>query len=97
MRELTAWRIGGLLLFYALSFGVRPWRLIQTAYHLIRGEKESVLEERLLGLMNEVETANKAKLSVDETPEPSFSRAMPDSNSRPASSYDSASQDRPGS
>jgi anaerobic magnesium-protoporphyrin IX monomethyl ester cyclase len=97
VRELTAWRIGGLLLFYAVSFGVRPWRLIQTAYHLIRGEKESVLEERLLGLMSEVGAANKEKLSGGQNPEPSLQRAMPDQNIRPASSYDSAPQDRPGS
>jgi radical SAM superfamily enzyme YgiQ (UPF0313 family) len=67
-RELTLWRVSGLLLFYSVSFGVRPWRLVQTLSHLLQGKKESVLEERLLGLYHDLVThrERRERARVDE-------------------------------
>jgi radical SAM superfamily enzyme YgiQ (UPF0313 family) len=63
-RELTFWRVSGLLLFYTVSFGVRPWRLLQTLYHLAQGKKESVLEERLLDLFHDLVTHRERRKQV---------------------------------
>jgi hypothetical protein len=50
--RLSSWQLGaarlfGMALFYAVSFGLRPWRLAQTAYRMAVGRYETYLEDRL--------------------------------------------------
>jgi len=47
---LRAYRLLGMTLFYALSFGMRPWRVAQLASNAITGRYESRLEMSLANL-----------------------------------------------
>lgn len=49
-RELGMWRLGGLMLFYAVSYGRRPRRILRTFHNIRGGRAHSVLETRLHGL-----------------------------------------------
>jgi len=40
-RRLTFYRLGGMLLFYTLSYLIRPTRLFRTLWNLLRGREES--------------------------------------------------------
>jgi radical SAM superfamily enzyme YgiQ (UPF0313 family) len=46
-RQLASTRILGMLLFYAVSHLLRPWRLAQTAYRLALGRQETPLDKGL--------------------------------------------------
>jgi hypothetical protein len=46
-RELLAWRLGGIALFYALSHLRRPQRIVQTLWHLYRRDHHTRLEKAL--------------------------------------------------
>jgi radical SAM superfamily enzyme YgiQ (UPF0313 family) len=50
-RALLSARVAGILLFYALSWLVRPWRPFQLAYHAISGKLESRSELALRGFL----------------------------------------------
>lgn len=50
--RLSAWQLGaarlfGMLLFYTVSFGLRPWRVVQMVYRISVGRYETYLEDRL--------------------------------------------------
>jgi hypothetical protein len=47
---LRAYRLLGMTLFYAVSFGMRPWRIVQLASNAITGRYESRLEMSLANL-----------------------------------------------
>ena len=46
-RELGMWRLLGLLVFYAVSYGRRPSRILRTFHNIRGGRAHSVLETRL--------------------------------------------------
>jgi anaerobic magnesium-protoporphyrin IX monomethyl ester cyclase len=48
-RQLAWARLGGQLLFYVVSYLVRPWRSVQTAYHVAIRRHESPMERALGG------------------------------------------------
>jgi radical SAM superfamily enzyme YgiQ (UPF0313 family) len=50
-RTLGVARVVGMLLFYGLSFTLRPWRLAQTCYRMAVGRYETYLEDRLSGFL----------------------------------------------
>jgi len=47
-RELGVWRIVGMLLFYGVSFTVRPWRLLQLVRNVLSRRQESVLDRAMI-------------------------------------------------
>lgn len=50
-RELAVARLFGMGLFYAVSYLVRPWRIVQTLYHIISRRHESPLERSLVDFL----------------------------------------------
>lgn len=53
-RELGIYRVGGLLLFYGLSYLLRPQRFVQTAWHLWRRDHRTRIEKALDTFLNSV-------------------------------------------
>ena len=51
-RELTAYRLGGMLLFYGLSYTFRPQRLFQTLWRLWRHDHRTRIEKALDSLFS---------------------------------------------
>ncbi len=43
-RRLTFYRLGGMSLFYALAYLLRPWRVFKAVSNLITGKEESRLD-----------------------------------------------------
>jgi radical SAM superfamily enzyme YgiQ (UPF0313 family) len=54
---LRAYRLLGMTLFYAVSFGLRPWRVAELAAHALAGRYESRLEMSLANLMRKLTLA----------------------------------------
>lgn len=50
-RQLAAARVLGMLLFYSVSYLVRPWRVVETLVNIARGRHESPLERSLTDLL----------------------------------------------
>lgn len=46
-RQLAATRVLAMVLFYTVSYLVRPWRVVETLAHIARGRHESPLERSL--------------------------------------------------
>lgn len=46
-RELAFWRFFGMGSFFALSYAIRPWRLVRLVRNVIKNESVTVLEQRL--------------------------------------------------
>lgn len=63
MRGMTSWSehissrmllfltVGGMLWFYLLMFSLRPWRVVQTIWHLITGKHITMFERTLDGIV----------------------------------------------
>jgi anaerobic magnesium-protoporphyrin IX monomethyl ester cyclase len=51
-RELLTYRLGGMLLFYSLSYLLRPQRLFQTMWHLYRHDHRTRIEKALDSLLS---------------------------------------------
>lgn len=54
---LRVYRLLGMTLFYAVSFGMRPWRVAALAAHALAGRYESRLEMSLANLMRKLTLA----------------------------------------
>ena len=52
-RELLLYRLGGMLLFYSLSYIIRPQRLFQTIWRLYRRDHRTRIEKALDSLLSE--------------------------------------------
>lgn len=50
-RELIAWRSMIMLSFFALSFALRPWRLVRLVKNVIVQKSETVVENRLAAIL----------------------------------------------
>lgn len=46
-RQLTRYRLGGMLMFYGISYMIRPWRLFRVLYNVVIGREESRLDMAL--------------------------------------------------
>jgi radical SAM superfamily enzyme YgiQ (UPF0313 family) len=51
-RELLLWRLFGMLSFFAISFTLRPWRLLRLVKNLFTHKSETVLENRLASVIH---------------------------------------------
>jgi radical SAM superfamily enzyme YgiQ (UPF0313 family) len=70
--RLSAWQLGaarlfGMALFYAVSLGLRPWRIIQTGYRMAVGRYETYLEDRLGGFLQRLVVLRQSRRSLRET------------------------------
>jgi radical SAM superfamily enzyme YgiQ (UPF0313 family) len=64
-RQLTFYRLGGMLMFYAISYAVRPVRLLKVLFNLIKGKQESRLDMGLSHLMDRLFTKKIAVKDVE--------------------------------
>ena len=70
-RELVWWRFFGMSSFFALSYLVRPWRLVKLVKNLITNEGDTVLEQRLAAVLRRLKAtriARKKHATVGATP-----------------------------
>lgn len=75
-KQLTRWRYWTLLNFYAVSYGVRPWRLVRTIWNSLRGRESTKMETYLIDVRRKVRATAKALIGArksktskkDETP-----------------------------
>ena len=70
-RELAWWRFFGMSSFFALSYLVRPWRLVKLVKNLITNEGDTVLEQRLAAVLRRLKatrTTRKKHATVGATP-----------------------------
>jgi len=74
-RQLASTRILGMLLFYAVSHLLRPWRLAQTAYRLVRGRQETPLDKGLASFFKRRSWGRRA--AIDGPREPSAAPSLP--------------------
>ena len=59
-KQLTRWRYWTLLNFYAVSFGVRPWRLVTTIWNSAIGKETRKLETYLIDVRRKIRVTFKA-------------------------------------
>ena len=65
--QLTRWRYWTLLNFYAVSYGLRPWRLLKTVWNALRGRETSKMETYLVDVRRKVRVTLRA--GCDKSPE----------------------------
>ncbi len=63
-RALGWYRIGVMVMFYALSFGVRPWRFVRMVRNLAMKRHESRLEMSLQALLQRVGAPRRHKIPI---------------------------------
>lgn len=63
-RWLALYRVFGMLLFYAVSYGTRPWRLVRTVVNVFRRRQESRLEMSLRDLVLRLRHSSRAREGV---------------------------------
>lgn len=61
--QLTRWRYWTLLNFYAVSYGLRPWRLFKTVWNALRGRETSKMETYLVDVRRKIRVTLRALLS----------------------------------
>lgn len=66
-RQLTFYRLGGMLMFYAISYATRPIRLFKVLFNLISGKQESRLDMALSHLKDRIFTKKIALRDVEQT------------------------------
>jgi len=59
-KQLTRWRYWTLLNFYAVSLGVRPWRLVTTLWNSVIGKETRKLETYLIDVRRKIRLTFKA-------------------------------------
>jgi radical SAM superfamily enzyme YgiQ (UPF0313 family) len=59
-KQLTRWRYWTLLNFYAVSYGMRPWRLVRTVWNSLRGRESTKMETYLIDVRRKVRVTAKA-------------------------------------
>ncbi len=62
-RQMTRWRWWTLLNFYAVSFGVRPWRLVSTIWNSLIGKETRKMETFLIDIRRKIRVTLKAWIS----------------------------------
>ncbi|MDP6425074.1 MAG: radical SAM protein [Planctomycetota bacterium] len=53
-KQLSRWRVWTLLNFYAVSYGVRPWRLVSTLWNSLVGKETRKMETFLIDIRRKV-------------------------------------------
>ncbi|MBK9129910.1 MAG: B12-binding domain-containing radical SAM protein [Phycisphaerales bacterium] len=59
-KQLTRWRYWTLLNFYAVSYGMRPWRIVRTVWNSLRGHESTKMETYLIDVRRKVRVTAKA-------------------------------------
>lgn len=59
-KQLTRWRYWTLINFYAVSYGMRPWRLVRTIWNSLRGHESTKMETYLIDVRRKVRVTVKA-------------------------------------
>ncbi len=65
-RQLTIYRLGGMLMFYAVSYLTRPFRLLRVVSNVVRGKQESRLDMALGQLVRRVFSKKVALKDIQE-------------------------------
>jgi hypothetical protein len=65
-RQLTIYRLGGMLMFYAVSYLTRPFRLFRVVSNVVRGKQESSLAMALGQLVRRVFSKKVALKDIQE-------------------------------
>lgn len=64
-RRLTVYRLGGMLMFYVISYLIRPWRLFRVLRNVIAGKEESRLDMALGQLVERLRNKKVALQDVE--------------------------------
>ncbi len=87
--QLTRWRYWTLLNFYAVSYGLRPWRFVRTLWNALRGRETSKMETYLVDVRRKVRVTLRALFGgkvAAGTAATTTAAAPPAVNATPASS-----------
>jgi radical SAM superfamily enzyme YgiQ (UPF0313 family) len=67
-KQLTRWRYWTLLNFYAISYGMRPWRLVSTIWNALIGKETRKMETFLIDIRRKIRVNLRGLLSTKKAP-----------------------------
>ena len=68
-KQLTRWRYWKLLNFYAISYGMRPWRLVSTLWNSLIGKETRKMETFLVDIRRKIRVNLKGMLTAKKSDE----------------------------
>ena len=69
-KQLTRWRYWTLINFYAISYGMRPWRLVSTVWNSLLGRETRKMETFLIDIRRKIRVNIKGLLSGKKAAKP---------------------------